>query len=46
MEIRGTTVLSTRGAVALAGGALGVAALALVLALFSASRQRASRRTP
>jgi uncharacterized protein YcnI len=45
MEIRGTTVLSTRGAVALAGGALGVAALALVLGLFSASRQRASRRT-
>jgi hypothetical protein len=33
MVIRGTTFLSTSGAVALAGGALGVAALALVLAL-------------
>lgn len=33
VDIRGTTVLSVRGAVALAGGALGVAVLALVLAL-------------
>lgn len=34
MEIRGTTLVSAAGAVALAGGAIGLAALALVLALY------------